>query len=180
MTNSIHDFEKVGLGKAPFRYIGAEERRSPIKTVVNGVETTVGAPGQAMGSCDFCGQGIAICCRIDSADGKRFTVGIDCVRRTGDAGLKAASDKKIRAIKKKARLENQAKRIAAAKEAIKGPVLQVALERQPHPMADIWKRKKTLLDYAKWMFANAGNTGQMRAVKAIEKTAQEIKTDGGK
>ena len=176
----IHAFEKAGLGKAPFRYIGAEERRGPIKTVVNGVETTVGAPGQAMGSCDFCGQGIAICCRIDSADGKRFTVGIDCVRRTGDAGLKAASDKKIRAIKKKARLENQAKRIAAAKEAIKGPVLMVALERRPHPQAHIWKRRKSLLNFVEWMFENAGRAGQMRAVKAVEKTAQEIKTDGGK
>lgn len=31
-----------------------------------------------MGSCDYCGQGIAICVSVQSRDGKRFVVGCDC------------------------------------------------------------------------------------------------------
>lgn len=84
----IHRFEAAGLGKAPFRFLGAEERRGPIKFLdESGVMLEVGAPGQPMGTCDYCGQGIAICCKIRSADGREFIVGTDCVRKTGDAGM---------------------------------------------------------------------------------------------
>ena len=52
----IHVFEKAGLGVAPFRFVGVEERRGPIQISAT---LFVGAPGQPMGSCQLCGTGIA-------------------------------------------------------------------------------------------------------------------------
>lgn len=65
----LHVFQKAGLGLAPFRFVD-------IYT----------APGQGDG-CHYCGTGIKQVCVIESADGKRFKVGIDCVRKTNSAGL---------------------------------------------------------------------------------------------
>jgi len=93
MSVEIHAFERAGLGKAPFRCIGVEEKRGPI-TLPNGLQ--VGAPGQAMGTCAFCSQGIAECYLIQNADKKQFTVGCDCVRKTGDAGMRKAINMHVR------------------------------------------------------------------------------------
>lgn len=78
----IHPFEEAGLGKAPFRCIGVERRVGPIKCA-DGSE--IGSPGQPMGSCDYCGTGIADCFTIQSGDGKRFIVGCDCVAKASAA-----------------------------------------------------------------------------------------------
>lgn len=70
-SETIHTFEQAGLGKAPFRFVGMFEKRGPIPCPDG---TMIGAPGQPMGTCDFCGNGIAQCCQIESADGKIFVV----------------------------------------------------------------------------------------------------------
>lgn len=85
---AIHRFEAAGLGKAPFKWVGVSEQRGPIKRTINGIEVEVGSAGQPMGTCAFCGTGIAECHSIKSADGKTFIVGSDCVLKTGDKGLK--------------------------------------------------------------------------------------------
>lgn len=74
----VHVFERAGLGKAPFRFVGFYEKT---------YQACPGAPIQPGSTCDYCGQGIMICCEILSADGKRFKVGSDCVNKTGDRGL---------------------------------------------------------------------------------------------
>lgn len=76
--HGLHVFERAGLGKAPFRFVNFSVRK---------YQACQGAPVQPGASCDFCGTGIMQCCEILSADGKRFLVGVDCVQRTGDAGL---------------------------------------------------------------------------------------------
>lgn len=68
----IHPFEAAGLGLAPFRYVGSEVRLHQVP----------GCHPKAGASCDFCGTSIALCCLIESADGKRFKVGCDCVAKT--------------------------------------------------------------------------------------------------
>ena len=78
----LHPFEERGLGKAPFRCVGVERRVGPIKCA-DGSE--IGSPGQPMGSCDYCGTGIADCFEILSGDGKRFIVGCDCVAKASTA-----------------------------------------------------------------------------------------------
>lgn len=170
METSIHKFEQAGLGKAPFRYVGFTEKRGPIRTVLpNGIVQECGAPGQPMGTCDYCGQGIAICCEIVSADGKRFVVGSDCVEKTGDAGLrKVKTDVQKRArenqkAREQQRISDMRARLASDDE------LRSKLSVIPHPQQ--WRAEKgeTLLDSVEWMMDRAGHSGQMKTVRAIER-----------
>lgn len=73
----VHKFEIAGLGKYPFRCTAIIERSTP-----NGDGTS-----HPSGTCDYCGNGIKYCCVIESADGKRFEVGTDCIRKSDDRGL---------------------------------------------------------------------------------------------
>lgn len=75
---AIHRFELAGLGKAPFRFAGFS---------VETYQACHGAPTQPGTSCDYCGTGIMNVCHVESADGKTFKVGIDCIQKVGDAGL---------------------------------------------------------------------------------------------
>ena len=96
----MHVFERAGLGKAPFRCIGCAEVF---------FQAHPDAPRQCGGSCDFCGTGIVLQCKIKSADGRTFKVGADCVAKTGDAGL-------IRSFKTRPEVRKIAKMKAAAKD----------------------------------------------------------------
>lgn len=117
--NTIHPFEAAGLGLAPFKLIGFDRKVGPIK-MEDGTE--VGAPGQPMGTCDFCGTGIADCYRIKSSDLKTFVVGCDCVLKLGRSDnrlvgevkrKKLALDRAKRAAKREAKwLEFKAEREA--------------------------------------------------------------------
>jgi len=98
---TIHPFELAGLGKAPFRYDGMEE-----KVHNNGDGTT-----KAGGSCQYCWTGIRWCFWIKSSDGKRFYVGSDCVAKLGRADNKLISEVN-RAIALKKREKKQAERAA--------------------------------------------------------------------
>jgi len=165
-TNTQHVFETAGLGKAPFTYQGCYEDKGPHK-LADGSE--IGAPGQPMGTCAYCGQGIAICCRIKSADGQTFTVGSDCVAKTGDKGLKALVQKDSR---KRAKGREQ-ERVQQLQERLENDLeLRAALEARPHPKG--FKNRETgealtLLDQVTWMMQNSGHAGRMRMVRAIAK-----------
>lgn len=84
----VHVFEKAGLGKGPFTCIGMVEKVGPVEISPG---CFVGSPGQPMGCCRFCGQGIRYCYIIRDRNGKTFDVGSDCVGRTGDTKLVKAS-----------------------------------------------------------------------------------------
>jgi hypothetical protein len=168
-TDSQHVFESAGLGLAPFRFVGAFEDRGPHKSVINGVQCEVGAPGQPMGTCAYCGTGIAICCRIKSADGKVFTVGSDCVAKTGDAGLKALVQKDTR---KRAKAREQVRVQELVERLESDQELRSSLSSQPHPRGFQDRetgQDLTLLDQVEWMMQNSGHAGRMRMVRAIAK-----------
>lgn len=80
----LHPFEEAGLGLAPFRFAGMS------------VNVYSAAPGHSQpgGCCAYCYQGIKYECCIVSSDGKRFTVGMDCVERLGSKHNKLISDAK--------------------------------------------------------------------------------------
>lgn len=161
MTNEptmIHVFEKAGLGKAPFRVIGVEERRGPIQT---GPNTFVGAPGQPMGCCQYCFTGIVECWKIQSADGRTFIVGCDCVRKTGDKGLKTGMAPHLL----KMRHAAEKRRIDAARLRLADPAVRAALSAQDHPLD--WRKAmgETLLHWAEWMMQNAGNAGRIAVAR---------------
>lgn len=82
--DSMHRFERVGLGKAPFRVRGYG------REVFQAIPGDPSCPLQPGTSCDYCSTGIMDVAYIESADGKRFKVGCDCVFKVGDAGLVSA------------------------------------------------------------------------------------------
>ena len=77
-AKGVHLFERAGMGKAPFRVTGYGELT---------YQACPGAPIQPGGSCNYCGTGIRYCANIESSDGQKHVVGLDCVRKTGDGGL---------------------------------------------------------------------------------------------
>jgi hypothetical protein len=168
MSNEkIHKFELAGLGKAPFRYTGWEERRGPI-AMADG--TLVGAPGQPMGTCDYCGQGIAICCHILSSDGRAFIVGSDCVAKTGDAGLKRIVKQEDAKRQRERRCTREGERIIDAKRAFVAN--RSVFEAMPHPRG--FKNRDTgepltMADQIDWMLRCAGHTGKYRTARNIER-----------
>lgn len=90
---TLHPFERAGLGTAPFKCVGVRENWF----------TPAGFPEARKpgGCCNYCGTGILYEYSIESADGKTFVVGSDCVKRTEsdivgfkEARLKLARDKR--------------------------------------------------------------------------------------
>lgn len=165
----IHKFEAAGLGKAPFYVVGVEEKRGPLITRhSDGTEIHVGAPGQPMGTCDFCGTGIAECWLIESSDGKKFVVGCDCVRKTADGGM-------IRTMKreqKKLRAAAQERRIEAARATLEAPGVRERLEALPHDHEGMASRGFTLLHSVEFLLEKGGTAGKLRAARAVEKAAK--------
>jgi hypothetical protein len=157
----IHRFERAGLGKAPYKFLGLTKSL---------FQAAPGAPVKAGSSCDFCGTAIVDCCNFQSADGKHFHVGTDCVRKVGDAGLV----RKVAQAETAARKERTAKRIAAAFDRLYDPELREVLASKPHPVLIMANKGHTLLDMVNWNADNAGMSGLLRAAQAIEAAIKEI------
>lgn len=168
-SEPVHVFEKAGLGRAPFRFVGIERRVGPLRTAnADGTETIVGAPGQPMGACQYCYTGIAECCVIQDADGKTFIVGNVCVGKTGDRGLIDRVKKAINRERRDAKHKREHRRIEAAKKTLAERAdVRASFAAEPHRAIP----SKTALDYIDWMFRNAGNAGQIRVARMIEKRA---------
>ena len=179
MCNQVHVFEKAGLGKAPFKFLGFEDSSASAnaagmvrKCDPSGVEVWT-KPG---GSCDYCGNYIVAFCWIQDANGKKFKVGSTCAKKTGDRGLYDPIKREInRERVEKARVRNQA-RIDDVRKTITRNDVQTALASQPHPEADrnTYFADKTLLDWAIWMLDHAGMSGSMKVVRLVERTVKEL------
>ena len=159
-----HPWEQCGMGKAPFEYIGTKEEWIKTGDPSN--------PRLPAGSCDVCGAAIAYQYWIESADGKRFKVGCDCVAKlersdncfVSDVMLVAAEIERKNAQKRaEDRKAKDRNRIKAAIERL--PEVRDALAAQPHPKFD----GSTLLAYVEWMLRNASHKGRLDAAKIIEK-----------
>lgn len=155
-TATIHPWERAGLGIAPFKLIGYEKSL---------FQACPGAPVKAGSSCDYCATGIADVFWIQSADGRRFKVGSDCVGRVNAKGTKVrdAVDRKIAQLKKAAQLA----RIADLRTTLDRPEIRDRLAALPGP------KFGTLLDWADWMMKNAGATGKIKVARAVAKATGE-------
>lgn len=171
-AETIHKFEAAGCGVAPFRVLGVEVRVGPLKFVdkKSGLDVTVGSPGQPMGCCDYCGQGIAECWIIVDAKGHRFMVGSTCVNKTGDAGLRRG----MAPHKRKLAHARDDARIAAARELGNRDDVRGALEALPHPNPYRAEQGDTLADWCGWMLSNAGRSGMIKVARVIEKAAKGL------
>lgn len=158
---TLHVFEKAGLGRAPFRFVGF---------TVEKYQANPGDPNcpiQPGTSCDYCGQGIMNVCHIKSADGKRFKVGCDCVHKTGDAGLRKVVDATVRKHERDVRHLREAAKIKLVTDFLADQTNRDALTQQPHPMEWAANQGKTMLDYAVWMLRNSGATGKIKLGKLL-------------
>jgi len=94
-----HEFEKAGLGQYPYVFRGIQEKK------FQAVPGDKDCPIQPGSSCDYCGTAIMYEFWLESADGKRFKVGCDCVCRTNsDPALKAQAKAEQKRIAKENRV----------------------------------------------------------------------------
>jgi len=171
-TLDIHPWEKAGLGVAPFRFVGMSE-----KVYV----AAPGCPEQPAGTCDYCGNGIRYVYHVESADGRRFGVGCDCIRKLDRECLVNATDferqvaaqkRKLRQAQTAARRAKDEARIAAAFALIDSrPDIQQAFAARPHPFEAMAKEGQTFADYVDWMRRMAGVSGGLKIAREIEKAA---------
>ncbi len=168
-----HPFERAGLGVAPFRVVGVCEKRGPIRTVLaSGVVSEVGGPGQPMGTCSYCSQGIAICYAVRSADGKTFDVGSECVNRTNTP----IEPKVVRELNAKARDRRNAvadERVARTRELLAREDVRAALAAQAAG-GDGWNASRPMLERVEWLLAHAGRSGKVRACRLVEQVVAEL------
>jgi hypothetical protein len=174
-----HPFERSGLGLAPFKFVGMTEEVGPIRTqIAPGVTAEVGAPGQPMGTCKYCGQGIRYACHILSADGKRFTVGSDCVAKLSlesnrDSALISAVDKAVRERKNElARTRKEAKRRAEwTRDCAVRDAARAVLAANPTALADIadpnGRWGSTMRSYAEFCLAQGGANSWHRIAREL-------------
>lgn len=174
-SKTLHPFESQGLGKAPFRYLGVVTKVGPITIETRGGATVqVGAPGQPMGTCDYCGNGIKDCFRvIGSAEAdQEFEVGCDCVRKLMSADnvrkcpVLAAIDKDRKDMSNKRRHDRE--RVRIAEYATWFETVRDVASQRPHPFKWAAEKGDTLADYWDWNYRNAGNAGRLRVGKEVQ------------
>lgn len=159
-----HVFEKAGLGKAPFRFVGYS------REVYQAVPGDPNCPLQPGASCDYCSEGLFNVYHIESADGKRFKVGCECVKKTGDKGIVDPIMREARRQETMRRHEREDAKIAAAKELYEVPANRELCRKHPHPDRYLAARNGwTTVEFADWMFENAGRSGKLRAARRVER-----------
>lgn len=138
INRPAHIFEQSGLGRAPFRVVGFFSYPSPSMAASNPraymdacheAANTAKTHGVRGGACEHCGMALMNNYILASADHRRFVVGCDCVRKTGDLGVIAAVERAERA---RRNLQSKARKTAklnAAKVAarVAGKVSRIAL-----------------------------------------------------
>jgi hypothetical protein len=141
----LHPFERKGLGFAPFRF----------------VRLTRGGGG----GCAYCGKLIAWTCTVADVDGREFTVGTDCVTKTGTADVRLRNQVEREAARQKsaARRERDGARFADAFAALQAD--ETLFADEPHP----WKRERTYRDDVIFRLSySAPKADRLRAIREVE------------
>lgn len=167
--SASHPFERAGLGKAPFRFHSIVEQDLCYgERILNREEyqrTGIAMTTKPGGSCAYCGTYIRNMFRIESADGRKFVVGCDCLK-------KVDADKSVKGYRA-ARLKVERKAREAKKTAVRAslPAMIFPARRilRTLPSKNGWRAKEgeTLLDWCVWMARNAGATGREKVAKVI-------------
>ena len=171
--DTIHKFEERGLGKAPFKWIRVYADIGPRKWVdkKTGIECQSGAPGQPMGTCDYCGTGIMYVNVIRSTDGKESDIGSDCIRRICEKNSHVTTcvDREVRRMQREKRHEREQSKIVELRGWLADTSIRIILDEKPHPTKERAALGESLLSWAEWMLENAGNSGRCRVWSRIKK-----------
>jgi hypothetical protein len=145
-----HVFERAGLGRAPFRVVTFYEGKD---------------------SCAYCGQGIVNVCVVADRGGRQFSVGCDCVRKTGDAGLIVSykNSPEVRAARRAKAQAKDAKVVAEfnALMALPGTVAKLS-DRMVKGRPWVPGEQVTMLDSFKRQFGMSGAKGHASLLKALK------------
>jgi hypothetical protein len=158
----VHPFERAGLGLAPFRYVGMVHQETSYGQAVIGTIGGIPVTTQPGGSCDFCGHYIVDMFQVESADGKRFKVGCDCIHKVNQV---AGSDV-VDVDRKKAAIARDEARIALA---LANLPQAHALSSQPHPTTWRAREGETMAHWCRWTLTHGGRTGRLGAARLVEK-----------
>jgi hypothetical protein len=165
-ATAVHKFEQAGLGKAPFRFVGKiyqDIRYGNAVVVIDGVECET-KPG---GSCDYCGQYIVNMFQIESADGRRFKVGCDCLGKTGDAGLVRKAKKIISDEAAARRRGRDAAKLTEERTWFE--TVRTQAQAIVHPDPRFAAHGETLADMVDWFGRYAGTSGKLGAYKTARR-----------
>jgi hypothetical protein len=170
-----HVFEKAGLGKAPFRLVAVQTNadRAAInrERESNGLMYTT----NYCTSCDFCGTAIVNAYILESADGKRFKVGCDCVLKTGDKGLVDTVKRAERRAATEKRHAREEIKLAETREFFARADVQTWLASNPSPQAWAAAKGETYADCVAWFLRNAGTSGKLRIAAQVRKAMGGVK-----
>lgn len=110
---TIHSFTLSGLGQSPFRVIAPPKENSGCLT--KRLETFF---------CEHCGTMLKNRHFVKSSDGKVSVVGVDCLKKTGDAGLIAGHKRMVRenaaALREAVRVADRLEREALERQVLDG------------------------------------------------------------
>lgn len=107
-----HPFELAGLDHGPYRFIGAVSIPAPSlgeqnpTAYMNALAALPRDLVNGCGTCGHCGRGIMNVCIVLAATGRKFGVGCDCIRKSGDASIGNAA---LVGVSRLERLKRQAK-----------------------------------------------------------------------
>lgn len=157
-VSTVHPFEACGLGKAPFRFVGMVQQDICYgEAILNRAEfqrTGVALTTKPGGTCAFCGNYIVRMFQIESADGRRFHVGCDCVEKTGDQKLARS-------------VHREELRVERDKRAAKATAQKAELAALLTDEGVRAKLSPETLRRADWMLERAGAAGRARTLKAV-------------
>lgn len=150
----IHCFENAGLGQAPFKYTGYT-RELPT-------------------SCQYCGTNISWRFHLTSADGHQFYVGCECIKKSGDAGLREAIRHDVAKIQKESHTERETAIIATwEKYFAENPNFwqNISVFCGPHPYDYYSRLGKNNWDYQIWKYQRAAFAQKAKLAKYFLKMA---------
>ena len=125
MSQSIHPFEKSGLGVGPFRLTGvislpnasiAEANPAAFNGAMRDAQEAAKCSGVRLGVCDHCGAGLMRNAVVTDSAGKCFVVGLDCAMKVGDASLGSRAKIEANRIRREAAAARKERELAAKEE----------------------------------------------------------------
>lgn len=114
----VNKWERDGIGTAPFRCVGVAELPSRALLEAGNVHGYNNAMRSlpleyGLGTCYVCGMALTVNYLIRDAKGKKFAVGCECVKKTGDTVLTSdMKEKRLARDRAKRAEKREAKRIA--------------------------------------------------------------------
>ena len=159
-TDTAHVF--AHLGQPPYRLVSIDRRV---------FRPTPDAPGRPGATCDHCGTAIVETFTLTSADGHTFHVGNVCIAKSGDRGLYSITRKALLAAQREARHVTASQRFAVMREMLLDSATRDRLAARDHPMRWGQDRGLTMLDWATWMLAHAGDKGRGEVWRVLRSVA---------